>query len=121
MYGLGFKFLSGECCFSVFYKLCARYLPQQVVSSAIGNEPPPGAVITVLETSSMASTSMGVRALPCLWLGGCFCSLSVGRQCVRHDHGGQLRCLIHDILFCASINWGISHAVVSCRAMVMSL
>jgi len=30
----------------------------QVISSAIGNEPPPGGVITALETTSMASTTM---------------------------------------------------------------
>jgi hypothetical protein len=40
----------------------------QVISSAIGNEPPPGGVITALETSSMASTTMGVGGLRLLVL-----------------------------------------------------
>jgi hypothetical protein len=48
---------------------------QQVVSSAIGNEPPPAAVITVLETSSMASTAMGVR--PVVVVGSSFHHLNV--------------------------------------------
>jgi hypothetical protein len=47
-------------CVAETASLIALPLRLQVISSAIGNEPPPGGVITALETSSMASTTMGV-------------------------------------------------------------
>lgn len=38
-----------------------RVVCPQVISSAIGNEPPPGGVLTALETTSVATTTMVVR------------------------------------------------------------
>lgn len=62
-------FLSGDVhvgaygCFQAHPKQYLRVVDpkfmMQVISSAIGNEPPTGGVITALETSSMASTTMG--------------------------------------------------------------
>jgi hypothetical protein len=58
----GFDTPLGPCFTTTLFPVmtCCVY---QVITSAIGNEPPPPGVISALETSSMASTAMQVSSV----------------------------------------------------------